>query len=219
MRDWIAGLFLNSDMLRMGHRQRAEDLNLGMGWLYYGLARLLRPARVVVVGSYRGFVPLVFGKALHDNGGNGSVWFIDPSLADDFWKQPRVVAQHFAGFGVTNIRHFLMTTQDFVGSEDYAALGPVELVHIDGWHTEEQAEFDFNAFVPKMTAESIALFHDSVAMQTSPVYGPDRAYTCTVRRFIDRLKRRAEFQVLDLPFGPGLTLVRKAELPPVDMSS
>jgi predicted O-methyltransferase YrrM len=214
MHDWIAQLFRDPDMLRMGHGQRAEDRNLGLGWVYYALARLLRPARVVVIGSYRGFAPLVFGKALHDNGRDGSVWFIDPSLVDDFWKQPRATAAHFAGFGVTNIRHFLMTTQDFVGTEDYRALGPVDLVHIDGLHTEEQAEFDFNAFAPKLMPGSIALFHDSVAMRVSPVYGPDRVYTCTVRRFMDRLKQRPEFQVFDLPFGPGLTLVRRAELPP-----
>lgn len=214
MHDWIARLFQDHTMLRMGHCQRAEDLNLGMGWVYYALARLLRPTTVVVIGSYRGFTPLVFGKALQDNGRDGSVWFIDPSLADDFWKQPRAVAAHFAGFGVSNIRHFLMTTQNFVTTEEYRALGPVDLLHIDGWHTAEQAEFDFNAFVPKLTAASIALFHDSVAMDVSPVYGSDRVYTCTVRRYMDRLKQRPEFQVLDLPFGPGLTLVRRAELPP-----
>lgn len=214
MHDWIAHLFRDKDMLRMGHGQRVEDRNLGLGWVYYALARLLRPERVVVIGSYRGFAPLVFGKALHDNGRDGSVWFIDPSLVDDFWKQPGAVAAHFAGFGVTNIRHFLMTTQDFVGTGEYGALGPVDLVLIDGLHTEEQAEFDFNAIAPNLTAGGIALFHDSVAMEVSPVYGPDRAYTCTVRRFMDRLKQRPEFQVFDLPFGPGLTLVRRAELPP-----
>src|SRR5205814_2118217 len=120
MYDWIAQLFRDENMLRMGHGQRVEDRNLGFGWVYYALARLLRPERVVVIGSYRGFAPLGFGKALHD----------------------------------------------------------------------------------------------SVAMNVSPVYGPDRAYTCTVRRFMDRLKQRPEFQVFDLPFGPGLTLVRRAELPP-----
>jgi predicted O-methyltransferase YrrM len=214
MHDWIAQLFRDENMLRMGHGQRVEDRNLGLGWVYYALARLLRPERVVVIGSYRGFAPLVFGKALHDNGQDGSVWFIDPSLVDDFWKEPDVVAAHFAGFGVTNIRHFLMTTQDFVGTGEYRALGLVDLVLIDGLHTEEQAEFDFNAVAPKLTAGGITLFHDSVAMKVSPVYGPDRAYLCTVRRFMDRLKQRPEFQVFDLPFGPGLTLVRRAELPP-----
>jgi predicted O-methyltransferase YrrM len=213
MHDWIARLFEDPAMLRMGHCQRAEDRNLGMGWVYYALGRLLRPARVVVIGSYRGFVPLVFGKALSDNGADGAVWFIEPSLVDAFWRERGRVAAHFAAYGVTNIRHFPMTTQEFVGTEEYRTLEVVDLLHVDGWHTEEQAEFDFNAFAPKLTTNSIALFHDSVAMEVSQVYGPDRAYTCTVRRFIDRLKRRLDFQVLDLPIGPGLTLVRRAELP------
>lgn len=213
MDEWIARLFENPAMLRMGHCQSAEDRNLGMGWIYYALGRLLRPARVVVIGSHRGFTPLVFGKALADNGGDGQVWFIDPSLADDFWSDPASVAAHFGTYGVTNVRHFRMTTQEFVASEHYSALGAVDLLHVDGWHTEEQAELDFNAFAPKLTAAAITLFHDSVAMDVSPMYGAERAYTCTVRLFMDRLKRRPDLQVLDLPLGPGLTLVRKAELP------
>jgi hypothetical protein len=56
---WIAELLTQPDMLEMGHLQRKEDLNLGMGWLYYALARMLRPKLAVVIGSYRGFVPIV----------------------------------------------------------------------------------------------------------------------------------------------------------------
>jgi predicted O-methyltransferase YrrM len=214
MDEWIGRLFQDPSMLRMGHAQRAEDRNLGLGWVYYALARLLRPARVVVIGSYRGFAPLVFGKALHDNAEGGSVWFIDPSLVDDFWRDPNAVAAHFAAFGVTNVRHFLMTTQEFVRTDAYRALGPLGLLHVDGLHTEEQAEFDYQAFAPSLTTGSLVLFHDSVATDESRVYGPERAYPCTVRLLMDRLKRRPELQVFDLPVGPGLTLVRRAELPP-----
>jgi hypothetical protein len=32
--DWITNLFTRPDMLLMGHHQRAEDHNLGTGWLY-----------------------------------------------------------------------------------------------------------------------------------------------------------------------------------------
>jgi predicted O-methyltransferase YrrM len=213
MDEWIARLFANPEMLRMGHCQRAEDGNLGMGWIYYALGRLLRPSRAVVIGSYRGFTPIVLGKALADNRGDDEVWFIDPSLADDFWRDPETVAAHFATYGVRNVRHFRMTTQEFVASEHYRTLGAVDLLLVDGWHTEEQAEFDYDAFAAKLTATSITLFHDSVQMDVSPMYGAERAYTCTVRRFMDRLKRRPDLQVLDLPLGPGLTLVRKAELP------
>ena len=88
MNDWIATLFQQPDLLRMGHGQRSEDLNLGLGWLYYGLTRAIRPSTIVAIGSFRGFVPLVLGKASQDNVENGRVYFIDPSLVDDFWKDP-----------------------------------------------------------------------------------------------------------------------------------
>jgi hypothetical protein len=54
---WIARLLADDEMVTMGHHQRRADLNLGMGWLYYGFARLVRPKQVVVIGSWRGFVP------------------------------------------------------------------------------------------------------------------------------------------------------------------
>src|SRR4029078_1514743 len=47
MIDWIAKLLSHPELVRMGHGQRAEDNNLGLGWLYYALARALRPATVV----------------------------------------------------------------------------------------------------------------------------------------------------------------------------
>ena len=65
--DWIARLFEHPDLLRMGHHQRAEDQNLGMGWLYYAFGRMIRPRLAVVIGSWRGFVPLMIAKALQDN--------------------------------------------------------------------------------------------------------------------------------------------------------
>ena len=86
-------------MLQMGHAQRAEDLNLGLGWLYYGLARLLRPQRIVVIGSYRGFAPMLFARALADNGEGGRVTLIEPSLVDDFWTDSNRVAAHFSEAG------------------------------------------------------------------------------------------------------------------------
>ena len=47
---WVGQLLADDEMLRMGHSQRREDQNLGMGWLYYALTRLIRPSRVVVIG-------------------------------------------------------------------------------------------------------------------------------------------------------------------------
>ena len=211
MNDWIARLLAEPDLLRMGHWQRSEDLNLGMGWLYYGLVRLIRPRTVVVIGSYRGFVPLVFAQALADNAEGGSVYFIDPSLVDDFWKDPDRVRRHFESFGVTNIRHFLMTTQQFVETVDYHSLTDVGIAFIDGYHTEEQARFDYEAFENLITPDGMSLFHDSIRVSTVQIYGPERAYERRVKFFIDQLKQNPALQVFDLPFSPGLTFVRKCE--------
>ena len=209
MEKWISKLFQNPELLGMGHCQRFEDLNLGFGWLYYALARLLRPRRVVVIGSYRGFTPLVFGKALSDNLEDGSVFFIDPSLVDDFWKDANKVQEYFCALGVTNIRHFSLTTQEFINTETYRSLNEVGIVLIDGYHSEEQACLDFEAFQNRVSPEGVILLHDSVEVSTSRIYGPNRAYERTVKLFVDRLKTNRDLQVFDLPFAHGLTLVRK----------
>jgi predicted O-methyltransferase YrrM len=213
MKDWIAELFRDPDLVRMGHAQRVEDLNLGLGWLYYGLARVLRPACVVVVGSYRGFAPMMFGKALADNGGKGQVHFIDPSYVDDFWKDAAAVNAHFARYGLSNIRHYLMTTQQFVESAAYRDLDAPGIVFVDGYHTEEQVRFDYESFRDRLSSDGVTLFHDSRYVRRSRVYGPDRLYIRTVRNFIDKLKQDPALQVFDLPFGDGLTLVRRVTAP------
>ena len=109
-------------------------------------ASSLRPKQVVIIGSYRGFVPLVLGKALADNLNGGQVIFIDPSFVDDFWKDAQSVRAHFALFDVMNIEHYLMTTQQFTQSEAYRSLNRLGMVFVDGYHSEEQARFDYEAF-------------------------------------------------------------------------
>ena len=86
---WIRRLLGRDEMLKMGHGQRSEDMNLGMGWLYYAFARLIRPTRVVVIGSWRGFVPLILGRATADNCEPCTYHFIDPSFIDDQWRMRR----------------------------------------------------------------------------------------------------------------------------------
>lgn len=213
MKDWIDTLFQNSDLLRMGHDQRADDGNLGLGWLYYALARIIRPQRIVVIGSYRGFTPLVFAKALADNREDGCVLFIDPSLADDFWKDPASVGKYFASYGVTNIDHRLMTTQQFVETDEYKGLSDIGLVFIDGYHSAEQAALDYATFENCLSPGGMILLHDSVRADTSRIYGPEKAYEVRVVDFVATLKQRPELQVLDLHYGRGVTLVRRAAAP------
>jgi predicted O-methyltransferase YrrM len=211
MKDWVSNLLAFADMARMGHLQRTEDANLGLGWIYYGLARVIRPKTMVVIGSYRGFVPLVLGKALADNADGGEVIFIDPSFVDDFWKDPQAVREHFCRFDLTNVRHFLMTTQEFVQSHAYRSLDGLGMVFIDGYHSEEQARFDYESFACLLEPNGVILLHDTARCDVSRVYGAERAYERRVKCFIDQLKQDRGLQVFDLPFDQGVTLVRKLE--------
>lgn len=208
MEDFIRTLFRDPDLLRMGHAQSLPDLNLGLGWLYYALGRILRPRHAVVIGSYRGFVPSVIAKALLDNQAGSELLFVDPSYADDFWKDPGRVEQRFAELGTPNVRHYLHTTQSFVQTPEYAALSDVGLLMVDGYHSAEQARTDYLAFLPKLSAQALVLFHDSTIKRTSRFYGPDKAYEHTVCDFMERLKLTPGLEVMNLPIASGLTLVR-----------
>ena len=208
MKEWIEKIFQHPDLLRMGHGQRHEDANLGLGWIYYGLARTLRPTSVVVIGSWRGFVPLVLGKALADNLEGGEVIFIDPSLVDDFWKDAEAVERWFSGFGVTNVRHYPMTTQEFALSGAYKSLDNLGMVFVDGYHTSEQVELDYTTFRGKLAHNGVMLFHDSLRVRPSNIYGKDKVFMHGVKTFIDRLNQDRTLQIFDLPFDDGVTLVR-----------
>lgn len=208
MKDFIHELFSNPDMLRMGHAQRLEDRNLGLGWIYYALGRIFRPEQAVVIGSYRGFVPSVLAKSLQDNDEEGEVIFIDPSYVDDFWEDPGKVQQHFTDLGIANIRHYRYTTQDFVKTDIYEKLSNIGIVMIDGYHSAEQARFDYLAFMEKMAAESVFLFHDSIHKRMSTKYGKDHPYEHTVCQLMVRLQETKGLETITLPFGSGVTLIK-----------
>ncbi|HEY2827309.1 MAG TPA: class I SAM-dependent methyltransferase [Pirellulales bacterium] len=211
---WIDQLFQQRGLHVMGHAQRRGDRNLGLGWLYYALGRVLRTPRAVVIGSFRGFVPLVMARALADNVEGGQVHFIDPSMVDDFWKEPSAVQNYFSRLGGDNITHHRMTTQQFVESETYRELDDIGMVFIDGFHSGEQARFDFEAFADKLAPQGMILLHDSIWHLPSRLYGPGREYVHSVADFIAEIKQLPEWQVFDLPFGDGLTLVSRAAMPP-----
>ncbi len=206
---WITRLFGSPELRRMGHNQRPEDLNLGLGWLYYGFARLIRPTRAVIIGSWRGFVPLVIARACHDNVEKCDVNFIDPSLADDFWKDAAATRAHFRSFGLDNVRHHLHTTQEFVTTPEYQSLTDINLLFVDGYHTAAQARFDYQAFADRLAPRAIVFFHDSMILRKSGIYGPDQRYDVDVKYFMDELRQDPGLQLLDLPFGTGLTVMRR----------
>ena len=196
---WLEQIVTNPELMSMGHGQRVEDKNLGMGWMYYALARMYRPVTVVCIGSWRGFVPMMFARGIQDNAHAGTVHFVDPGMVDDEW---------FDHYGVNNITHHKKTTQEFVETDVYRNLQDIDILFVDGYHSAAQAQYDHQAFVHKLSANSIVLFHDSVTRNASGIYGADSVYNYSVCDYIDQLRTQPNVQVMDFPFENGFTLLR-----------
>lgn len=194
------------ELWMMGHDQIVEERCLGLGWFYYGLARSLRPSRVVVIGSWRGFAPMLMARALQDAGRGGELIFIDPSMADGQWRGD--VDGYFAGYGITCIRHYCETSQEFLAA-GRLDLGSIDLLFIDGYHTEEQCRLEFEGFWPLLSERAVSLFHDSSSRIVSKIYGPEKRYEHTVWRFVDELRARPDLEVVNLEIAQGVAMVKR----------
>jgi predicted O-methyltransferase YrrM len=223
---WIKDLLAHEDMEpnRTGHatipagppqwggrhataEERAEHAaDLGLGWLYYGLVRALRPRTVVSIGSGRGFVPVLLAKAQADRDAPPIV-FVDPSFDDDFWTDPEHVQKWFASFGVgDHVVHHRMTTEEFSATEACAALPPIDLLFVDGGHFYETVETDFRLMHPRLAQDGTILFHDSVSRSANPKWSGPRKLLLEIERQDPRWQT---WQSWDLPYGAGLTLLRR----------
>lgn len=210
---------LVQDVLRrarpLGHYEDTAQLNLGFGFLYYGLARLLRPAHVVVIGSGFGFSVVCFALGLRDNGG-GQLSFVDPSysvLSDgpfktvggtSQWDDPREVERRFASFGVgEHVRHFRMRSAEFFGRYREHALPPIDLAFIDGSHAYDDVRQDFISSLKHAGANAYLLLHDT------NIYIREMIRHAGVQRWLSTVRARKDlFELVDFPFSSGLAVVR-----------
>ncbi|MEV6777752.1 class I SAM-dependent methyltransferase [Streptomyces syringium] len=187
-----------SEAVRAEHRHE-----LGLGWLYYGLARALQPRTVLSIGSGRGYVPILLAKAQQDRDAP-PITFVDPSFDDDFWTEPDRVREWFASFGVEDhIVHHQVTTEEFSGTAACAELPPIDLLFIDGGHFYEPVEADFRLMSPRLAPGGTIVFHDTVSRSANPKWSGPR------RLLLEIEEQDPQWQMLDLPFGAGVTVVRR----------
>lgn len=199
----------------LGHHEDESTLNLGFGFLYYGLVRTLRPRHVVVIGSGFGFSVVCLALAMKDNG-RGRLSFVDPSYSllrdgplrtiggTSQWDEPRKVRDHFSRFGVEDIvTHYRQTSEVFFGEWATNGLPPIDIGFIDGNHSYEAARHDFTAAVQVSRPNSYLLLHDT------NLYLREFIRHAGVKRLVKAIARRPEdFEVIDFPFSSGVALVR-----------
>jgi predicted O-methyltransferase YrrM len=193
---------------RMGQATDGPTLNLGYGYLYYGLVRLMQPEVVVSVGSYRGFSTVCLGLGVQDNG-KGTCYFVDPGKVDDYWHDAANIRRLRESFGLSDrwipVKE---TTQDAL--LDGSLPDRIDLLLIDGDHSYEGVRFDFERLGARVPPGGIILLHDAA------VEGTGGFTPWEVKRFLENeVYGRTEYQTLTLPFDAGLALVRKTAVPDV----
>ena len=202
----------------LGHNQKPRNLNLGFGFIYYGVARALRPKHTLVIGSGYGFSVVCLALAMKDNG-HGSLTFVDPSyslLKDgplqtmggrSTWNSDTSVKERFRKFGVEDVvtHHKMRSDQLFPSYEDLQ-LPPVDLGFIDGNHSYEDVKYDFISMLGRCRKNSYIFLHDT------NIYVREFLHHSGVKRWLKIVKREEQaFEVINFPFSSGVALVRVLE--------
>jgi hypothetical protein len=199
----------------LGHNEQRDRLNLGFGFLYYGLVRSLRPQHVLVIGSDFGFSVVCLALGLKDNA-LGMLSFIDPSYSvlkhgpfrtvggTGQWDDPKGVPLHFRRFGVDHlVTHFKHTSADFFAEYGKRGLPGIDLAFIDGCHAYRDVRHDFLNVLEHSHRNSYILLHDT------NIYVRELVHHAGVKRWLKVLgKEREHFEVIDFPFSSGVALVR-----------
>jgi SAM-dependent methyltransferase len=199
----------------LGHHEERERLNLGFGFIYYALARTLRPKHILVIGSGYGFSVACFALALRDNGA-GRLSFVDPSysmLADgpfktvggtSQWDDEVKVSRRFERFGVTDlVTHYRMRSDEFFARYEDLGLPELDVAFIDGNHSYVNVRGDFHGALRRMRRNGYLLLHDT------NIYVRELVRHAGVKRWLKKVKARKDlFEVIDFPFSSGVALVR-----------
>ena len=192
----------------MGQFEQSRDTavdqaDLGFGFIYYALARVLKPEQVVVVGSYRGFSVVCTALGLVHNR-KGRLHFIDAAVVDDFWTDPARVNRHFRSFGVdSRVTLHQMTTRQWLGKERRARRGRsfIDLLLLDGDHTFSGAAFDYRTLGPLVKEGGYICMHDSFV-------GGFGKTEWEVADFLSTLDVDL-FEAVTFEVAQGLTLIKK----------
>lgn len=217
---------LNTNLLKdilqhakpLGHNQNPQNLNLGFGFIYYGVARALRPKHTLVIGSGYGFSVVCLALAIRDNG-SGSLTFVDPSyslLKDGplktlggrgTWNREDRVQEHFERFGVDKIvTHYKMRSDEFFPSYGDSGLPLIDLGFVDGSHAYKDVQYDVVNMIGQSHKNSYIFLHDT------NIYVREMLRHAGVKRWLKVLKKEeSSFEVINFPFSSGVALVRVLE--------
>jgi len=194
------------------HHLNLKSGGLGYGWIHYSLIRLLKPDRVLCVGSKWGLIPAICALACKDNK-KGKVDFVDAGYdisknqgpgkhwgGVGFWKKCNPV-RYFGKFGLQNyINLYVMTSKEYFETHKRASYG---YVHIDGDHSYKGVKFDFEMSLPKVKTGGFLAIHD--------IGSPDKdGNLYGTRKFWREIQKISKNNFLEINEDPGIGIIQKA---------
>ncbi len=126
------------------------------------LVDVIKPVTIVELGTHYGVSFFAFCEAAEVFSSNTFVYAVDTwkgdehagSYPEDVYNK---VSAHWAAFHRQRSRLVRSTFDEAV---DYFEDVSIDILHIDGLHTYEAVEHDFETWLPKLKAESLVVFHD-----------------------------------------------------------
>jgi hypothetical protein len=134
----------------------------------YDIVEAIRPRKVVELGAYNGMSYFAFCQSMIENNISGLCYAVDTWGGDDHTGEYDDSifddVRHHARENYRGISYLLrMLFNEAAGHfEDES----IDLLHIDGLHTYEAVQEDFNTWYSKVTPGGIILFHDIEARQS-----------------------------------------------------
>lgn len=147
----------------LGNIDIAPQPSAWLGHIPFGvwIVEVVRPRVLVELGTHHGHSYFSFCQAVERTRLNTKCYAVDLWQGDEhaglYGEEVFANVQsrnvQFDGFS----RLLRMTFDD---ATNYFSDGSIDLLHIDGLHTYEAVKHDFESWKPKLTQQSIVLFHD-----------------------------------------------------------
>lgn len=175
----------------------------------YELVGRLKPRVLVELGTYSGSSFAAFCQAAQACGAGTQCYGIDLWEGDvHMGRFDETLFNEISGYVARNFPSTAtLVRKDFNAAVHDFADGSIDLLHIDGTHTYEAVQNDFETWLPKMSERGVVLFHDvNVNYENT---GPSAA-SFGVRKLFDRVKGRYPHLEFAHCWGLGVLVVGNA---------